>query len=792
MKSGQTSRRRALDQETEMLERRQERKTCQFGVAVVTACGFLLLFAILKNAVDNHHRENLWAHDRVDISDSVEKLTGAHVGYDFRNIDRLSETITRNQGTQNPIATANANVENLEVPGISWIEKLMTLDEKIFLVHGSMMGCNYTGRTRAVPRLGIPELRENDGPQGFRGGPPGHSTAYPSALNMGATFSTELTFRWGREMAKEFQEKGANMVLGPGLNVMRIPENGRTFEYLSGEDPKLGAALSAASIKGLQSVKGIIATAKHFALNNQEANRFGVNVEIEDVPLHEIYFPPFKAAVDAGVLSIMCAYNLVRGLHACEQGMLLSKTLREDWKFEGFVVSDWLATHSTNRSMEAGLDQEMPLGIHYGMHLKKRVLADPDADAQLSRQVTHVLNAMNGAGLWPTLNPPMCSIDADVTSDERRILAADLAAAGMVLLKNKDKTLPLRAGDAKLKRVALIGSAANDPKVIVGGGSGFVDAGPHSVTALQGLQVALQANYLDVELVFNDGSNLTEAVKLVEEVSLAIVVVSASSSEGFDRSSLEVDVTSERLATAVQDAAVGSHIRSVLVIIAPGPMILPMVDDADAALVSFMPGQAFGTALAKILLGDAVPAGRLPVTFPKRGSEITFTPEQYPGGNYSEGLLVGYRWFDHHSTKVAFPFGHGLSYTEFAYSNATIQALSDNMWQLDITLQNIGDVCADEVVQVYLARGSNCSNVSAVRNGVTRPPKKLVKFSRVHVPRQTSRLLSLQISFEDVAEWSPSGWELGSLLTCPHEWLIGASSQDVRARLPFASTVSSL
>ncbi|GBG34762.1 Beta-glucosidase cel3A [Hondaea fermentalgiana] len=756
---------------------RRSKRLCHAKAALAFAAAFAVLWAGLN--------ATLGAKGELELVDEQRENTKSRVDDDEAAARALWTT---DDGELADISPAT-------------LAQFMTLEEKIRLVHGFALGCPYTGRTRGVSRLGIPELRENDGPQGFRGGPNGSSTAYPSALNMAATFSPELTRQWGREMAYEFAEKGANMLLGPGLNVMRVPRNGRNFEYLSGEDPRLGAALSAAAVRGIQSVPGMIATAKHFALNNQETNRFTVSAEVDDVTLHEVYLAPFEAAVRAGVLSIMCSYNLVHGVHACEQGSLLGKTLREDWGFDGFVVSDWLATHSVRASMDAGLDQEMPLGMHYGAKLERLAAKDPKVAAQLTNQVEHVLNAMKGAGLLPTINRLPCQIDVDVTTPARRRLAADLATAGMVLLRNENKTLPLRSSSG-IRRITLIGSAADDVSVLAGGGSGHVDAGPHAVTARRGLADALAMNeaWASAELVYTSGTNVSEAVKTMEDgaksagASVAVVVIATSSTEGQDRASLEFDAPAQRLSSAVLDAALALGVPTILVAIAPGPVIMPMTSQASATLLSFMPGQAFGDALAQVLLGQAAPTGRLPITLPKRGAEIEFAPDEYPGDAralYKEGLMIGYRWFDQHKIDVAFPFGFGLTYTEFSFSNASARASHHGGWDLEVTLHNEGKVDAIEVVQVYLGQ-SDSACVTAASN-VTRPLKKLAQFQRVHVRAQEHKLVTIHVSFADVAEWNGSGsWSLGTLTKCSHEWLWGASSRDIRARAPFSAMGATL
>ncbi|CAK8993736.1 Thermostable beta-glucosidase B (Beta-D-glucoside glucohydrolase) (Cellobiase) (Gentiobiase), partial [Durusdinium trenchii] len=661
------------------------------------------------------------------------------------------------------------------------LARLLSLDQKIGLAHGAPSGCGYTGLTREVPLFRIPELRENDGPQGFRG-KPGKSTAYPSGLAMGATFDPELVFRWGREVSREFVEKGANVLLGPGLNLMRVPRNGRTFEYLSGEDPHLGAQMAGAVVRGMQSVEGVIATAKHFVLNNQETDRMSVSAVVDPVTLHEMYYAPFRAAVRAGVGAVMCAYNRVNGVYACEDDETLTGTLRDDWGFKGFVMSDWGATHSNTRALLAGLDQEMPLGVNFGSRLKAAASSNATVAHALTRSTERILHAMHQANLLGTKTPP-CLTGVDTSSLERHRLAVDLGVAGSVLLRNSGRALPLSLGHkGSPLRILLLGRAANDTQVVTGGGSGHVEAGPHVVTALAGLQRTINMLEAGGGVVdFDDGSDPDRSVAAAKQVDVAVVVLATSSEEGADRPSLQYLPHENKLVEQVSAAAP----KTVIVALAPGPMVLPWTDQVDAILAMFFPGQGFGDALGRLLFGIESPSGRLPVSFPREGHEVQFTAAQYPGvnkeANYSEGSLIGYRWFDAHNVAPRFAFGHGLSYVDFAYSPRASVARVPNGWILTAQVTNEGAMAAREVVQVYLAFGSGCDHPQA---GFVRAPKKLVAFTRVLFAPREMRSVLLFIETETASDWSPRAHAFRFPHHCKDrlEFWVGPSSSDIRIK----------
>uniref|UniRef100_A0A7S2RZD8 Probable beta-glucosidase G n=1 Tax=Mucochytrium quahogii TaxID=96639 RepID=A0A7S2RZD8_9STRA len=657
------------------------------------------------------------------------------------------------------------------VPGVDEL----TLEEKIRLLHGTGSKCGYTGEVAGVERVGIPALRSNDGPQGFRGRK-GRSTAYPCSLSMASSFSRTDVYAWGREISKEFSEKGANIMLGPGLNVARVPNNGRNFEYLSGEDPHLGSVLASYSIRGIQSVDGMIATMKHFVCNNFETHRQTVNVVVDETTLNELYYPPFRAAVKAGVLSVMCSYNKINGHYACENEGTLVKTLKREWGFKGFVMSDWSATHSTQQALMSGLDSEMPTGKYFGKNLQNLVEGNHSLLPFVDNAVERILYALKQANLLGGSGGG-CRTNVDVTSSIRRSLAREFAIAGTILLRNYNGVLPL----GKDTRVALVGKQAKLRRISSGFGSGHVDPGKRAVTVYTGLLSAIKQHGGNVSSLFQytDGSNANETTTVVSSVDVSIVVLSTNSMEALDRSSIAYPDDQLSLLDQVIHTAREHNRRVVVVAVAPGPVLMPWADKVDGILLLFLPGEQFGNAVADVLFGHAEPKGRLPLTIPFEDKQMQFSPRQYPGENltavYSEGLLNGYRWYDFHGVNPLYPFGYGLTYTMFKYLGMTILHSRDSTWSVQVEVQNIGDRHGHEVAQLYLSR-SNCD----CTNKYLRPPNRLVGFQKVRLAPNQTRQVRMTVRFEDLAEWSSANhsWIFPDKC-CSYSIALGSSIRDI-------------
>ena len=508
---------------------------------------------------------------------------------------------------------------------------------------------DYVGNIQGNRRLGIPALAMQDGPQGFRvtkkTGKQGSSTAWPSSLNIASSFDPALAYRWAAAMADEFVSKGSNMNLSPGLGIARVPTAGRNFEYLCGEDPILGAMLGSEVVRGIQS-KGIIANAKHFVNNEIERNRRTVSSTVNEKIRFQLYYPPFQAAIDAGVLSIMCSYNLINGKHACENEVTLNE-LRNIMGFKGFVISDWLATHSTVASLSAGLDQELPTGIYFsGAALQSALLIDEIRESQIDTSVLRILTSMYSIGLFDKSEDSVKGDPlADVTSAEHSALAREIAAKSIVLLKNSKNLLPLNK--SKLRKIGVFG----DETTVSGGGSGHVTPGhDHIVTATEGIKGALigynvTVEYFKIPQDVHKSDGLIIASAFATQCDIVIVVVATNSGEGNDRISLELDPGFDDLVAALYLA----NANTIVAVNTPGAVLLPWSDIVSTILICWMPGEEAGNGLADILFNNINPSARLPITLPNKNNEMEFTKEQYPGvGNppvatYAEGLLIGYR-----------------------------------------------------------------------------------------------------------------------------------------------------
>jgi beta-glucosidase len=609
----------------------------------------------------------------------------------------------------------------------------LTLDEKISLVHG--VEGPYIGNVPGIDRLGIPPITMNDGPQGFRG-ISGTSTAWPCALSMAATWDKNLTYEWGKAMAVEFSLKGSNVFLGPGVNVARVPQNGRNFEYISGEDPVLGAKLVSTEIQGIQS-QGVIANVKHYVQNNQETARSKVDQIVDERTHWELYMPPFEAAINAGVLSFMCSYNKVNGDYACENHDTLTRDLKETLGFKGFVVSDWHGTHSTEKAANTGLDMEMPDSKYFGAELQKSIHKGHVSMDMLNDKIVRILYALIASGAMGR-TAPTGSIDAVVTSDAHNRLSRDFAAAGIVLLKNENKFLPLTSWK---KTILVIGDI-----IATGGGSGNVIPA-YVVSGYQGIEN--QCKGTDSVAIYSPIENPDYGI--VKDADVVVIFTSTTSTEGSDRPNLSFPSNELQVIEKVMSMA---SEKLVIIGTAPGAVLTPFVHNVTAMLLSFHPGQEGGNAIADVLFGAVNPSGKLPLTLPNVDNEVGFTKHQYPGvrfkARYTEKLLVGYRWYDASHVRPQFAFGFGLSYTDFAFSDLAIVGRT-----VSFTVSNSGDTHGHEVCQLYLTFPAETAG---------EPPKQLKHFDKVHLEIRQSETVSFSLSDRDLSIWD----------TVTHSWkLIG-------------------
>ena len=649
----------------------------------------------------------------------------------------------------------------------------LTIDEKLSLCAGQ----NFW-ETRAIPRVGLKAFKMTDGPRGVAF----HSswkrcTAFPSGIAQAASWDGKLMARFGEAVAQEAKAVGAQCILGPAINITRTPLNGRTFEYFS-EDPLLNSQLTVPLVKAIQD-QGVAACVKHFAVNNQETNRIRVSSEVSERALQEIYLPAFKAAVEeSDAWSIMAAYNAVNGVAACESQDLLQDRLRDDYGFRGYVVSDWFAvrrTRSSEACVKAGLNLEMP---GKGSRLRhKNVKASFEqgnfSAAELGENLKGLLRVMILTG---HLDP---QIDrGERNTSEHQKVALEMAEAGITLLKNESKLLPL--DPAKTAKIAVLGPKLKKRNCLpLWGGSAGVWP-PYEVTPWKGLEAENRGRF--------------EWVKSPADADAVLLFVGLShrpgrDSEGVDRKHLHLPQDQQDLIRNT----VAANPNTIVVLINGSPIAMPWLDDVPAVLETWYPGMEGGTAIARILFGDSNPSGKLPVTFPKQleDSPAHQSERSYPGTrevvHYDEDIFVGYRHFDHHDIEPLFPFGHGLSYTEFEYSDLQLSAErlgADDTLTISIDLTNTGDHPGAEVVQLYIAD---------LQAGVARPPQALKGFEKIQLEAGQSKRVILELPVSALAIFCPESnqWKLrdGSYAV-----RMGSSSRDIRLAQSFIveSTIAEL
>jgi len=648
----------------------------------------------------------------------------------------------------------------------------MTLEEKAALCTGAS-----PWTTAPVKRLGVPEMVVSDGPHGVRRVADVNSiaqkslpaTCFPTASCLASTWDVDLLRKMGQALAEECIALNVDVLLGPGVNMKRSPLGGRNFEYFS-EDPFLAGEMAASLINGIQE-KGVGTSLKHYAANNQEFQRFSINAEVDERTLREIYLPAFEKAVkQAQPWTVMCSYNKINGVYGSEHHYLLTEILKEEWGFEGFVVSDWGAVHDRVASLKGGLDLEMP------GPMDRRVQAVVDAvrsgeldEAVLDAAVRRLLRIIFKAAETPKNG----TFDVEAHNN----LARQIAAEGMVLLKNNG-ILPLK----DIQHVAVIGRAAETAH-FQGGGSSHINPTKVVVPFKE-----LQARAGDAEFTYAEGypaddslrpEMVEQAVLLAKEADVAVLYIALPSykeSEGYDR--VDLDLTAQQIALIKAVSKVQP--KTVVVLNNGSPVAMTeWLDDVAAVLEAYMMGQAGGAAIADVLFGKVNPSGKLAETFPLKLSD---TPAylNWPGGagevRYGEGLYIGYRYYDAKQTPVLFPFGHGLSYTTFAYNNARVSAKSFKdvdgvIVTVDVT--NTGKVAGKETVQVY---------VHDQQSGLVRPEKELKGFAKVELKPGETKSVSIPLDFRSFAYYHPEykQWitENGQFVI-----LVAASAADIRAKL---------
>lgn len=653
----------------------------------------------------------------------------------------------------------------------------LTTEEKASLLSGADF---WT--TKPIERIGLPSIMLTDGPHGLRKQAEASdhlglndsvpATCFPPASGLGASFDPALAERVGVALGVESAIEDVAVILGPGINIKRSPLCGRNFEYVS-EDPILAGEIGAGLVRGIQS-QGVGASLKHFAANNQEDDRMRVSAEVDERTLREIYLRGFQRVVtDARPWTVMCSYNRLNGVYASEHPWLLTDVLRGEWGFDGVVVSDWGAVQDRVAGAAAGLDLEMPSS---GGHTDRQIVAAVE-NGELSAEALdtaagRMLDLVGRAQQRPPVAGPL-----DV--DAHHALAREAAGRSIVLLKNDpvegaEPLLPL-ASDASL---AVIGEFARTPRFQGGGSSHItptrVDTAWDALSAEAGDRAAFAAGFaFDPRTPVEEQARLRdEAAALAAARDIAVVFLGLTDpeeSEGFDRE--HIDLSPAQL--ALLDAVLAANPRTVVVLSNGSVVALPFADRVPAILEAWLLGQAGGSATADVLLGAVNPSARLAETVPHR---IEDTPAfgNFPGSfgrvQYGEGILVGYRWYDARRMDVAFPFGHGLSYTSFEYGSARVGELGDGDLRVVVPVTNTGARDGREVVQVY---------ASIDESAVARAPRELKAFASVEIAAGEAREVELVVRAEDLAYWDT---RVGRFVVEPgvYRFEAGASSRDIR------------
>lgn len=649
----------------------------------------------------------------------------------------------------------------------------MTLAEKAALCTGAS-----SWQTVAVERLGVPPITVSDGPHGVRRVADPDSlvseslpaTCFPTASAQASTWNVELVREIGEALGEESVALGVDVILGPGNNMKRTPLCGRNFEYYS-EDPLLGGEMAAALIEGIQS-KGVGTSLKHYAVNNQEYQRFIIDAQVDERALREIYLAGFERAVkQAQPWTVMCAYNRVNGDYASEHTRLLTEILKDEWGFEGVVVSDWGAVHDRATSLAAGLDLEMPGPKPERVQQVIEAVESGDLDEEmLDKAVQRLLRIIVKANETPTG-------DGEFDEDAHHALARKAAGEAIVLLKNEGGLLPLK----DVKTLAVIGRSAKEP-YFQGGGSSFinptrVDVPLDELKALAGDAKIQYAEGYQMEEGF-DQARIDEAVTCARDAEVALLYIALpgfKESEGYDRPDL--DLTQQQVALIQAVAAVQPN---TVVILNNGSAVTmePWIAQVPTVLEAWMMGQAGGGAIADVLFGKVNPSGKLAETFPLR---LKDTPAylNFPGENhvvrYGEGLFIGYRYYDAREVDMRFPFGHGLSYTTFAYDNLHLSTENfEDVDGLDVSVDvtNTGDVAGKDVVQLY---------VHDHQARLQRPPKELKAFAKIELEPGETKTVTFHLDARAFAYYDPAyaQWitESGAF-----DILVGRSSADIQVK----------
>ena len=703
----------------------------------------------------------------------------------------------------------------------------MTLEEKVKMLHAQSKFSSA-----GVPRLGIPEVWATDGPHGIRpevlwdewnqaGWTNDSCIAYPALTCLSATWNPEMSYLYGKSIGEEARYRKKDILLGPGVNIYRTPLNGRNFEYM-GEDPYLSATMVVPYIKGVQE-NGVAACVKHYALNNQEFKRHTTNVHLSDRALYEIYLPAFKAAVqEGGTWSIMGSYNLYQGQHGCHNKRLLKDILRDEWGFDGVVVSDWGGVHNTEQAIYNGLDLEFGSwtnGLSAGTRnaydnyymafpYLKLIKEGKVGTKELDEKVSNILRLIFRTSMDP--HKPFGSLG----SPEHGQAGRKIAEEGIVLLQNKDNVLPVDLN--KAKKIAVVGENAIK-MMTVGGGSSSLKV-KYEISPLDGLKARASSQ---AEIVYargyvgdptgeyngvktgqdlkddrSENELLAEALQVAKDADYVIFFGGLNKSnhqdcEDSDRASLGLPYAQDRVISEL--AKVNKNL--IFVNISGNAVAMPWVNEVPAIVQGWFLGSEAGTALASVLVGDANPSGKLPFTFPVKLDDVgAHKLGEYPGNKeelakskhrgdtinetYHEDIFVGYRWADKEKIKPLFPFGHGLSYTTFVYGKPSADKktmTTDDTISFTVNVKNTGTREGQEVVQLY---------ISDKKSSLPRPVKELKAFQKVRLAPGEEKAVTLTVDKKALSFFDDA----------KHEWIaepgkfeavIGSSSRDIKGIVPF-------
>ena len=647
----------------------------------------------------------------------------------------------------------------------------MTLEEKASLCSGL-----DNWHTKPIERLGIPSIRMSDGPHGLRKEVPNQqtsvpSTCFPTAVTTASSWDRELIKQMGQALAQECQAEEVDIILGPAINIKRSPLCGRNFEYFS-EDPYLSSQLATAYIQAVQSM-GVGTSLKHYAANNQEYRRFTIDETIDERTLREIYLSNFEGAVKEGKpWTVMCSYNRVNGILASENKYLLTDILKEEWGFEGFVVSDWGAVDERVEGIKAGLDLEMPSS--YGIGDQKIIeavkigkLDEKELDQTVERLLKIIFKAVDNRNRGTTYD-----------KQAHHKLARKIAGESMVLLKNQDNILPLK----KEGTIAIIGAFAKKPRY-QGGGSSHVN--PTKLdNALEEIEKLVQGK---AKIIYEEGYNLDndemnqelidKAKETAKKSNVAIIFAGLPDryeSEGYDRKHMKMPENHNKLIEEVSKV----QPNTIVVLSNGAPVEIPWIDKVKGLLESYLGGQAGGGAVADILFGEVNPSGKLAETFPKK---LSHNPSylNFPGeGNkveYREGVFVGYRYYDKKEIEPLFPFGYGLSYTTFEYTDISVdkkEITDKETIEVKVKVKNTGKVKGKEIVQLY---------VRDVESKVNRPEKELKGFEKIELAPGEEKTVTFKLDKRSFAYYNTEirDWYVES---GEFEILVGKSSKEIELK----------